>query len=740
MTANDPVAAFRIEAGELLDQVEQGLLDLGHRLDDMNVVNAVFRGLHTLKGSGAMFGFDALAGFTHHCESAFDQVRKGTVPATGEMVAVILSAGDHMRALVAGDAPVAVGDEILVRLARAVEAARGEPIGEVVASGSAQGWQMSFHLPADAMVNGTNPLMLLDELRALGDCMIVARTDAVPMLADLAVAEIHIGWDVTLIGDISREDIEDVFIFVMDDMTLSIEPIGVDPAKGDVVGDAPAAVAGVPAVAGDDPVVARGAIKPAGESVRVPAERLDALMDRVGELVIAQSRLSQLAQQDGGVAMRSISEEIERLAGELRDTMMVLRMVPVSQLFSRFRRLIHDLSRDTGKAIELVTEGEHTELDKTVIERLFDPLVHLIRNSCDHGLETGEQRLAAGKPEAGTVLLSAHQAGGEVVITIRDDGQGIDRVRVRAKAEAGGLIEPGQPLADGELLQLIFHPGFSTASAVTNLSGRGVGMDVVKRTIESLRGTIDVASVDGVGSTITLRITGTLRDANTRSEAMVGVIADTAASLSARLVNIRKIRANVQVIATNTGVLSWRMGPQGKAVSVIAAEVDGCASRLAAITGSVAETIGDLTGIETELRGNANGDGDGRRDMGETLAGALSIIRHACQQTDQVNLEGGDNVRNLADMLIQTGNQLQAELAIVAVLRAMAETLQYRLGEAEPDDTATESLTVLLPRIASLYTMAQERTVHARFLLPSMIAAAAMTAVVEEDEDDDGLF
>ncbi len=236
------------------------------------------------------------------------------------------------------------------------------------------------------------------------------------------------------------------------------------------------------------------------------------------------------------------------------------------------------------------------------------------------------------------------------------------------------------------------------------------------------------------------RVTGTLRDANRRSEAMVGVIADTAAALSARLVNIRKIRANVQVIATNTGVLSWRMGPQGKAVSVIAAEVDGCASRLAAITGSVAETIGDLTCIETELRGNATGDDDGRRDMGETLAGALTIIRQACQRTEQVNMEGGDDVRNLADMLIQTGNQLQAELAIVAVLRAMAETLEHRLPEAEPDDAATESLTVLLPRIASLYTMAQERTVHARFLLPSMIAAAATANVVEEEEDDDGLF
>jgi two-component system chemotaxis sensor kinase CheA len=233
-------------------------------------------------------------------------------------------------------------------------------------------------------------------------------------------------------------------------------------------------------------------------------------MDRVGGLVTAQSRLSQLARQDGGVAMRSISEEIERLAGGLHDTVMTLRMVPVSHLFGRFRRLIHDLSRDTGKVIELVIEGEHTEVDKSVIEQLFDPLVHLIRNSCDHGLESTERRVAAGKPETGTVCLSAHQAGGEVVINIRDDGRGIDRVRVRAKAEANGLIEPGQPLRDGELFQMIFHPGFSTAAQVTNLSGRGVGMDVVKRTIESLRGTIDIASVDGEGSTITLRIPLTL--------------------------------------------------------------------------------------------------------------------------------------------------------------------------------------------------------------------------------------
>jgi two-component system chemotaxis sensor kinase CheA len=228
--------------------------------------------------------------------------------------------------------------------------------------------------------------------------------------------------------------------------------------------------------------------------VRVPAERLDEMMDRVGELVIAQSRLKQLAASSSDIALRAVAEEIERLASEMRDTMMVVRMVPIAQLFGRFRRLIHDLARDTGKTIELSTEGETTELDKTVIERLADPLIHLIRNAADHGLETPEQRLAAGKPEAGQVVLAARQSGAEVVITITDDGRGVDRARVRAKAEENGLIQPGQVLSDNELLQLIFAPGFSTAAAITNLSGRGVGMDVVKRTIEGLRGSIELTS------------------------------------------------------------------------------------------------------------------------------------------------------------------------------------------------------------------------------------------------------
>ena len=516
---SDPIETFRIEAADVLNEVEQALLDLAENPGDKDLVNAVFRGLHTLKGSGAMFGFDDLAGFTHHCESAFDQVRTGAVATTPELISIVLSAQDRMRALVNGDVDEEKQALILAKLSEAVAAASGQalPASAPAEGEEAEGWRVRFRLPADCMANGTNPLFLLDELRELGECEIALLTDQIPAWADLDPRECHLGWDVTLKGAIDRDDIEDVFIFVMDDMDLSIEPLADAPGKTGSTSATPSREAAAAptqekAAAGNAAAAdgkAQGG-KTAGDTLRVPAEQLDELMDRVGQLVIAQSRLSQIAHGNIDLALRSVSEEIERLSGELRDTMMVMRMVPVSSLFGRFRRLIHDLSEETGKAITLTTEGEGTEVDKTVIERLFDPIVHLVRNSCDHGLETPEERVAAGKPESGNVTLSAHQAGGEVVITIRDDGRGINRDRVRAKAEENGLIKPDQVLSDQELFQLIFHPGFSTAATISNLSGRGVGMDVVKRTIESLRGTIEVTSEPGQGSTIALRIPLTL--------------------------------------------------------------------------------------------------------------------------------------------------------------------------------------------------------------------------------------
>jgi two-component system chemotaxis sensor kinase CheA len=390
-----------------------------------------------------------------------------------------------------------------------VEAAGQPAAAEAPSEPGLNRWRIKFSLPADALVNGTRPLPLLDELRDLGECVVVAVTDAVPDFDVLVPTECHLAWDVTLVTQHGRDAIEDVFIFVIDDMTLDIQDLNaaakVEAAVAETAVASPAVVAPVEAAANEG----RNA-KAGGDTVRVPAERLDEMMDRVGELVIAQSRLKQLAASSSDIALRAVAEEIERLAAEMRDTMMVVRMVPIAQLFGRFRRLIHDLARDTGKTIELSTEGEATELDKTVIERLADPLIHLIRNAADHGLETPEQRLAAGKPEAGQVVLAARQSGAEVVITITDDGRGVDRARVRAKAEENGLIQPGQVLSDNELLQLIFAPGFSTAAAITNLSGRGVGMDVVKRTIEGLRGSIELTSTPGEGSVVSLRIPLTL--------------------------------------------------------------------------------------------------------------------------------------------------------------------------------------------------------------------------------------
>ncbi|WP_264583754.1 chemotaxis protein CheA, partial [Rhodoblastus acidophilus] len=336
-----------------------------------------------------------------------------------------------------------------------------------------------------------NPLTFLDDLRDLGPCDIQIDASATPPLDEIDPTALYLRWTVQLETEASRGEIEDVFLFVMDDMTLELDELRapaapVEPAPAPVEAApeaAPPHAAPHPAASAKAAPDAHESRRRTVESVRVPADRLDELMDRVGELVIAQSRLSQIAAASMNEDLRAVSEEIENLSSELRATMMVLRMVPVATLFERFRRLARDLQHETGKQIELVTEGESTEMDKTVIERLADPLVHIIRNSADHGLETPEERLAAGKPASGRITLGARQSGGEVVISVSDDGRGVDRARVRAKAEANGLIAPGQELSDQDVLQLIFHPGFSTAAKVTNLSGRGVGMDVVKKTI-----------------------------------------------------------------------------------------------------------------------------------------------------------------------------------------------------------------------------------------------------------------
>lgn len=513
----DPAEIFRQEARDLLETLEQTLLDLDQDPGNRDLVDTTFRALHTLKGSGAMFGYGEVADFVHEFETAFDRVRKGQADVNAALVAIALAAKDHIADLVQAPGRHAdAGAPILVELRRIVdtdEVAEPEPaLRGDVAEAEDGGVVVRFWLPTDAIAFGTDPLLLLDEMRDLGASRITALTDRLPALPDLDPACSYLGWDVEFDAGIARADIDDVFMFVRDGMELCIEPLQAETARETPVTDdpdpAPRRDLAVNTPRAPEPTATRE--QKTGASLRVPAERLDELMDRVGELVIAQSRLAQIAGSGNDLHLKAVVEELERLSSGLRDTTMGIRMVPIGTLFSRFRRLVHDLASELGKDIDFITAGEETELDKTMIERLADPLVHLIRNCIDHGIEMPDARADGGKTRTGQIRLSATHKGSEVAITISDDGAGLDAARIRAKAERTGLLDPEAKITDHELYQLIFHPGFSTAPTVTAVSGRGVGMDVVKRGIEGLRGSIDLVSTPGKGTTATLRLPLTL--------------------------------------------------------------------------------------------------------------------------------------------------------------------------------------------------------------------------------------
>jgi two-component system chemotaxis sensor kinase CheA len=537
VTTIDPTEVFRQEASELFETLEAALLDLCQRPDDRELVDSAFRALHTIKGSGAMFGFDKVAAFTHEFETAFELVRKGEIKPTQELISVALAAKDYIRALI--EAPDStdsiIGDAILDDLrqfvAPAAQAIDVAPKVEapVVAEKRAAGWQLHLEFDSRILRNGSNPLDLLDDLCKLGPCFAVPVTDDIPLLDELEPEDCYLKWDVTLSSDCDKAAIDDVFMFVLDEMKLTIAPLAhVEfPAAISLLQETPLEVAPTAAVPAFEPEPAAKPPAPRVEqrreepkrseerergiaTVRVQAERLDELMDRVGELVIAQARLSQLAATGSDLSIKMIAEEIERLAASLRDTTMGARMVPIGSLFGRFRRLVHDLSRDLAKPVEFVTAGEDTELDKTMIECLADPLVHLIRNAIDHGIEDNATRAAAGKTEQGRIELNAVHSGAQVLVTVRDNGGGLNTARIRAKAEEQGLIAAGVALSDNEIHQFLFHPGFSTAQTISALSGRGVGMDVVKRTIENMRGSIDLSTKPGQGTTVTLRLPLTL--------------------------------------------------------------------------------------------------------------------------------------------------------------------------------------------------------------------------------------
>jgi two-component system chemotaxis sensor kinase CheA len=362
---------------------------------------------------------------------------------------------------------------------------------------------------------GARPDLLLDELRSLGATQITAQVAGLAELrelTDLETDQCYLAWQAHLPAELGTSDLEDVFLFV--DATWQLSPLtDIDtpappPALVEAAPPEPAPTA--PPKAAAAPAPAQTPTAEPAASIRVPATRLDMLMDSVGELVTVEARLTELARRSRDPALMATSEEVSRLAGRLRDATMSMRMVPLRSLVARFRRLILGLSDDLGKPVDFVVLGEDTELDKTMIEKMADPLVHILRNAIDHGLEPPEARRATQKPARGRIELSAEHAGAEVLVRVRDDGKGINPEIVRAKAIERGLITAEAQLSDAQIFQLVLEPGFSTAETVTELSGRGVGMDVVRRTIDGLRGTIDIDSAPGQGTTVTLRLPLTL--------------------------------------------------------------------------------------------------------------------------------------------------------------------------------------------------------------------------------------
>ncbi len=485
--------AFREEAREILLDLESALLDLNENRDDTELVGRAFRALHTIKGSGAMFGFDAIAAFTHDIENAFDQIRNGRLRATPDLTSLSLAAVDQIKAMLeeasGQDSASANTAQILAKLrvlTGACEApVKAAPTAAVTCAraiaGTTREWHIRFRPGADLLRTGANPLLLLRELRQLGTLQVKADTSAIPVLGELDPERCYIAWNMVLTTAAGADAIRDVFIFVEDSCELEVEP-----APSSSQGAEPALTAPLEKRSGEG---RRSSDKEAqGSSIRVAAAKLDQLVDLVGQLVTVQARLVEVAARREDGEMQAVAEDIEALTTELRENSMGMRMLPLRSTFERFRRLVYDLGRSLHKEVELTFEGAETELDKTVIDQLNDPLMHLIRNSMDHGIEAPEVRRAAGKSAAGTIHLSARHSGAQVLIRVSDDGTGIDREAVRARAIEKGLVAADARLTEAEIFSFILAPGFSTAREVTDVSGRGVGMDVVRRNVEALRG------------------------------------------------------------------------------------------------------------------------------------------------------------------------------------------------------------------------------------------------------------
>lgn len=532
---------FFEESFEGLDIMENGLLNMDPGTVDDEEINAIFRAAHSIKGGSGTFGFSAISSFTHVMETLLDEMRDGRRSVTAEAVDALLRSVDILREMLNATSKGSDIDEekvhaqqqeletILHLKTESIAAVETDHLNSINDS-IQQGWHIVFRPLPHMLRTGNDPLRIMRELAELGDLEVEADISAVPPLGNYEPEDSYLSWNLHLSGEASRAAIDDIFAWVEDDCELAVMPMfshqentstpDSSPPQPDIPQSSKVIVQEAPAPAErrkgdrregmDRRQITSGG---GGSSIRVDISKIDGLINMVGELVITQSMLSMLGDEFSMDKLERLQEgliQLERHTRELQESVMQVRMLPISFTFSRFPRLVHDLSSKLGKKIELKMTGENTEVDKTVIEKIGDPLVHLVRNSLDHGIEMPEERIAAGKPETGTINLNAYHKGGNIIIEIRDDGKGLSKQRIESKAIEKGLIDAEHNLNDRQIYELIFQPGFSTAEVVSDVSGRGVGMDVVRKNINELGGNIEIESNPGKGSAIIIRLPLTL--------------------------------------------------------------------------------------------------------------------------------------------------------------------------------------------------------------------------------------
>jgi len=559
-TDNIPVAEFVEESIELLQQMEEAILELDSRPGDRALVDQLFRGMHTIKGGAAVVMRPDLADYAHRLESLLDQVRGGQVSAGKTLISTLLEAIDCVGLFISGiPGGLAVDqtrvDASIQNVSALVESATHSPLevqeaGEsvssaltAIASKKSQAYLVTLKFNPQMPEQGGDPLLLLKELAELGDCITVVHPGKLPDIAEFDASRLYVWWSIKLTTSLSQSQIEQTLLFFREGNKLSVAPFDFTPKETDTVERAHQAQIAQAAAGTEDDVRSTPSgtseltasvtgfktMEPAriasgresgdgtvGKSIRVSIDRLERLQNLIGETVINQSRLIQLCEEAERLdptfagALNEFVEENSRSVRDLQDEIQAVRMVQVDTVFSRLRRVVRDYSVESNKEIRLRIEGGETELDKTVTDQLHGPLLHLIRNAMDHGIESSEERRQAAKDTAGTIWLRAFHRGGHVMVEVQDDGKGMDVQRIRQKGLDRGLIEESEELSDQQLLQLVFRPGFTTTDKVTDVSGRGVGMDSVKRDIEALLGTIDILSEPGRGTTLRMRLPLTL--------------------------------------------------------------------------------------------------------------------------------------------------------------------------------------------------------------------------------------